>query len=324
MEVLLLAPEAPALDVAQAPQAAQVLWPGDDRTPSPLIPEQLRRELLEARDCVRARAYSSAVVMIRRLLEGVCRDHGVTAHPLFKGLHELRRKGLIDGRLPAWAEQLRVIGNEAAHIGGGPIDQSDAEDAVGLAEALLDHLYVVTPRYEAFVKRRGGPLGSSGRAEEAPDTPAVRALRRAGAAFTPHAFDHDPARPKSRRAIADTLGIPHGRMLKAVVAYVDGHVVIAVLPVSAGVELTALAKAVDGRAARVAEPAELSGPGVVSPLGLPLRLPTVLDPAALAAETVYVSSGRPGLELELTGADLIRVTGAVTAPITAPGGPPPP
>ncbi|WP_405148079.1 DUF4145 domain-containing protein [Sphaerisporangium sp. NBC_01403] len=331
MHVLLLAPEESGdpfeEDMAERPpRAARVLWPGAGRPEGGELPEHLRAELGEAKACLRAGAHSSAVVMVRRLLEGVCADHGVRVSPLSQALRELRRRGLIEGRLLVWAEDLRLIGNEAAHIRAGRIPAEDARDAVVLAEALLDYLYVFTPKYRDFRKRReaAGTRFPAPARERLPDTLAVRRLRRSRVAFSAHSYSHDPAKARSQKSVAAELGVSHDRLFKGVVTYVDGHVVLAVAPVGAAVDLVGLALAAGGVQARVASAPEVStlGTDVVSPLGVPLNVPAVVDPSALGHRTVYVASGRHGLELELAPADLVRVLGARVAPITTPAAAP--
>ncbi|RJL34656.1 Cys-tRNA(Pro) deacylase [Bailinhaonella thermotolerans] len=145
----------------------------------------------------------------------------------------------------------------------------------------------------------------------------MRILRRSRATFRTHSYSHDPSRPKSRKAIAEELGVPPERMLKAVIVYVDGNVAVAVVPVASEVDVDALARALGGRRARVAGLSDLRllGQDAVSPLGLPLRVPTVVDAAGPPGATVYVASGRSGLELEVSWSDLVRLTRAVAAPI---------
>lgn len=108
----------------------------------------------EARACFGAKAYTATVVMVRRKLEGVCADHKITRHPLQKALAEMAAKGLIDGRLSKWADGLRVIGNEGAHYTGNKVSPEDARDALALAEAMLDYMYVRTAQFEEFQARR--------------------------------------------------------------------------------------------------------------------------------------------------------------------------
>ncbi|MEU6409398.1 DUF4145 domain-containing protein [Microbispora sp. NPDC046933] len=134
--------------------AAQVIWPQVERTLSAAIPEAIRREHHEARSCFKVGSYTAVLVMVRRTLEGVCRDHDVTVSPLYKALEEMKRLGLIEGRLLDWAQELRVLGNEAAHFTGRPVARQDAQDSLELAEALMDYLYVFTARFNEFKKRR--------------------------------------------------------------------------------------------------------------------------------------------------------------------------
>jgi Cys-tRNA(Pro) deacylase len=329
-QVLFLAPEGPEPDPDDdpdtlPPRPAQVLWPGTARGADSRIPPHLIRELAEAESCLRVGAPTMALVNVRRLLEGVCADQGISGGPLFHGLRELRRRGLIDGRLADWAEELREIGNEAAHMSGRPAVREDAEDAIALAEALLDYLYVFAVKYREFRKRRGGSAarGTPAKAGVAVrETPAMKTLRKSRIPFTPHRHEHEPGRARSRRELAERLGVTDAQVLKAVIARVDGRAVVAVVQVRHQVDMAALAGAAGGHDAVVAGPAEVSRLGwatasqVVSPLALPY-LPVVVDLPVAALAEVYVSSGRHGLELELAADDLILVTGATTAPITA-------
>ncbi|WP_285774515.1 YbaK/EbsC family protein [Microtetraspora sp. NBRC 13810] len=342
-QVLLLAPEGQRPDPdgdpdGQPARPARVLWPGRSRgaggpgatgdTEGSPIPARLTAELAEATACVGAGAYATALVGVRRLLEGVCADRGVTGLPLYRALRELRRRGVVEGRLAAWAEELREIGNEAAHLGRNPVSRQDAEDAIALADALLDHLYVFGPRYDDFRRRRHGtsaPREPLRTRVAIPETPAMKTLRKIRVPFTPHHHKHDPARSKSRKELADEMGVPRSGMLKAVVVRVDGRAVVAVAPVSAEVDVEAVAGAVGGGTARLAAPAEVNRLGwatsseVVSPVALPY-LPVVVDVSVTGMASVFVSSGRRGLELELTPADLLLATEATTARITVRGG----
>lgn len=151
-------------------------------------------------------------------------------------------------------------------------------------------------------------------------TPAIDALRADGAAFEVHAYDHDPRASSYGLEAAAALGIAVERVFKTLLADVDGGLTVAVVPVAGQLDLKALAKAVGGRRAAMADPrvAERTTGyvvGGISPLGQRKRLPTVVDASALEHPTINVSAGRRGCEIELAPADLIRLTAAVTAPI---------
>ncbi|MFJ4008778.1 Cys-tRNA(Pro) deacylase [Streptomyces sp. NPDC090026] len=151
-------------------------------------------------------------------------------------------------------------------------------------------------------------------------TPATVALTAAGAAFTLHSYEHDPASPSYGEEAAVALGVSPERVFKTLVAEVDGALTVAVVPVAGQLDLKALAAAVGGKRAAMADPAAAERStgyvrGGISPLGQRRRLPTVLDASAGAHETICVSAGRRGLEVELAPDCLRSLTAAVLAPI---------
>ncbi|RKN42320.1 Cys-tRNA(Pro) deacylase [Streptomyces hoynatensis] len=159
-----------------------------------------------------------------------------------------------------------------------------------------------------------------GRKQGGGGTPATAAATRAGVAFTLHSYAHDPAAPSYGAEAAEALGAEPGRVFKTLVAEVDGALVVALVPVTASLGLKALAAAVGGKRAAMADPAAAERTtgyvrGGISPLGQRKRLPTVVDESALGHGSVFVSAGRRGLEIELAPADLLALTGAVTAPL---------
>ncbi|KWX04445.1 hypothetical protein TH66_07615 [Carbonactinospora thermoautotrophica] len=151
-------------------------------------------------------------------------------------------------------------------------------------------------------------------------TPATVALTKAGVPFTLHSYEHDPNTPSYGLEAADALGLPPERVFKTLIARVDGKLTVGVVPVDRQLDLKALAAATGGKKATMADPAEAERAtgyvvGGISPLGQRRRLPTVVDESALGFETVYVSAGRRGLDVELAPADLVKLTDAVVAPI---------
>ncbi|MGK5444628.1 DUF4145 domain-containing protein [Micromonospora sp. URMC 105] len=117
------------------------------------VPTELRREFEEARTCFEAKAYTAAVVMVRRTLEGIGVDNEITERPLARQIERMKSEGLIDQSIAEWADSLRVLGNQGAHYTGRQVSREDANDAIDFAEALLDHIYVYKKRFEEFKKR---------------------------------------------------------------------------------------------------------------------------------------------------------------------------
>ncbi|GAA5151090.1 Cys-tRNA(Pro) deacylase [Nocardioides marinquilinus] len=156
--------------------------------------------------------------------------------------------------------------------------------------------------------------------KKAGGTPATVALTRAGVAFELREYDHDPRAESYGLEAAQALGADPARVFKTLLAEVDGVLTVAVVPVTGQLDLKALARAVGGRKAAMADPTDAERAtgyvvGGISPLGQRRRHPTVVDAGALEFETVLVSGGRRGLDLELRPADLVAVAEATTARI---------
>jgi Cys-tRNA(Pro)/Cys-tRNA(Cys) deacylase len=153
-------------------------------------------------------------------------------------------------------------------------------------------------------------------------TPATVLLARRKVAHRLHSYAHGDGQAYGPEA-AELLGLDPARVFKTLVAEVDGALAVGVVPVAATLDLKALAAAVGGKRARMAEVAAAERAtgyvaGGISPLAQRKRLPIVVDSTAESFPTVFCSAGRRGLEVELAPADLVRLTGARTAPIAAP------
>jgi Cys-tRNA(Pro)/Cys-tRNA(Cys) deacylase len=151
-------------------------------------------------------------------------------------------------------------------------------------------------------------------------TPATVALDRAGISYTVHPYAHDSRAGSYGEEAAALLGIDPRRIFKTLIAAVDTQLVCAVVPVASRLNLKALAAAAGGRRADVADPAKAQRAtgyvlGGISPLGHKSAIPVLLDSSVTGFETVFVSAGKRGLQVELAPADLLRLTGAGTAPI---------
>ncbi|GAA2892197.1 Cys-tRNA(Pro) deacylase [Streptomyces mexicanus] len=163
-------------------------------------------------------------------------------------------------------------------------------------------------------------MAKKAKKQQAGGTPATVALAAAGVEHTVHSYDHDPSHPSYGEEAAEAMGVSPERVFKTLVAEVDGALTVAVVPVAGSLDLKALAAAVGGKRAAMADPtlAERTTGyvrGGISPLGQRKKLPTVLDASATDHATICVSAGRRGLEVELAPLDLAKLTEAVLAPI---------
>jgi len=152
------------------------------------------------------------------------------------------------------------------------------------------------------------------RQERGGGTRATVALERAGVAFQLHAYDlgHGPTEGSVGEAVAAQLGLAPTVVFKTLLAEVDGAPCCAVVPTAGSLSLKRLAAAAGGKRARMMEPADaerISGyvTGGISPFGQLRPLPTFLDRSAMGLETILVSAGQRGLQLELRPDALVQV-----------------
>ncbi len=151
-------------------------------------------------------------------------------------------------------------------------------------------------------------------------TPATSLLTKQKVAHTTHPYSVSPDSPNYGAEVAAALGVPAERVFKTLVTEVDGALTVAVVPVTGDLDLKALAAAAGGKRAVLADRAVAERTtgyvrGGISPLGQRKRLPTVVDATAAEHETIYVSAGRRGLQVELSPHDLVRLTAATLAAI---------
>jgi Cys-tRNA(Pro)/Cys-tRNA(Cys) deacylase len=164
-------------------------------------------------------------------------------------------------------------------------------------------------------------------------TTATIALDRAKIRYTLHEYQHDPRSGSYGLEACDALGLPPERVFKTLVAAVDGSaahgsavhgagLAVGVIPVHRHLDLKALAAAVGGKKAVMAEVAAAERAtgyvaGGISPVGQRKRLPVVLDSSALGLGTLFCSAGRRGLEIEIAPDDLVKAAAATVAAIAA-------
>lgn len=159
-------------------------------------------------------------------------------------------------------------------------------------------------------------------------TPAIVELDRAGAVFVVHEFAHDPTERGFGLAAAAALGVEPDRVFKTLLAdVVDARgatvQVVGIVPVTMQLSLKSLAGAVGGKRAEMCDPVtaeRITGyvVGGISPFGQRKRLPTVIDETCALWDTIFVSGGKRGLDLELAPDVLVAQLAAVVADIAAP------
>jgi Cys-tRNA(Pro)/Cys-tRNA(Cys) deacylase len=153
-------------------------------------------------------------------------------------------------------------------------------------------------------------------------TPATRALTAAGVAFTVHAYGYDPDAESIGLQAAAALGEDPARVLKTLMALVDGKPVCVIVPSDQEVSMKKLAAAVSGKSAQMMKPPEaerLSGykVGGISPFGQ-MRAPrAAIEEQALAHEFVYMNGGQRGLQVRLSPRDAATLLKAIVAPLVA-------
>jgi Cys-tRNA(Pro)/Cys-tRNA(Cys) deacylase len=152
-------------------------------------------------------------------------------------------------------------------------------------------------------------------------TPAILLVRKAGVPHDVLEYLHDPSAPSFGREAVEALGLEAAAVFKTLVADVEGvGLVCAVVPVSAMLDLKALADVVKARRAKMADPTAAERAtgyvvGGISPIGQRTPLPVVIDASALVLPRMHISAGRRGLELSIVPADLVRLAKARTGAI---------
>ena len=152
-------------------------------------------------------------------------------------------------------------------------------------------------------------------------TPALAAAARAGVQVVAHEYDVAHTTPDYGVAVAQAIGQDVDRVFKTLVAEVDGdRLVVGVIPVSARLDLKALAAVVGGRRAEMADPAKAERStgyvvGGISPLGQKKALPTVIDETVELYDTVFVSGGKRGMQIKIAPVDLVALAAASVAAI---------
>jgi Cys-tRNA(Pro)/Cys-tRNA(Cys) deacylase len=153
-------------------------------------------------------------------------------------------------------------------------------------------------------------------------TPATRALETAGIAFTVHTYDYDPDAESIGLQAASALGEDPARVLKTLMALVDGKPVCVIVPSDREVSMKKLAAAASGKSAQMMKSLEAERVtgfkvGGISPFGQRKPVRTVIEQSALAHDYVYVNGGQRGLQVRLSPCDVRDVLNAIAAELVA-------
>ncbi|WP_441228798.1 Cys-tRNA(Pro) deacylase [Tardiphaga sp. 20_F10_N6_6] len=152
-------------------------------------------------------------------------------------------------------------------------------------------------------------------------TRATQTLSKLGAAFTLHTYEYDPNAESIGLQAAEALGIAPQRMLKTLMAEVDGKPVCVVVPSDKEVSMKKLAAAFRGKSAKMMRPADaerMTGyhVGGISPFGQKKRVPVAMEQAALSENTVYLNGGQRGLQIEIAPEAARAALDAIAATLT--------
>ncbi|MYM64206.1 Cys-tRNA(Pro) deacylase [Pseudomaricurvus sp. HS19] len=152
-------------------------------------------------------------------------------------------------------------------------------------------------------------------------TPAINLAKKQKITHTVHEYSHDPGHESYGTEAAEKLGVAAAQVFKTLVVSLDGkELAVGVVPVSSMLSMKLIAKALGAKKAAMANQADVERStgyvlGGVSPLGQKKRLKTVIDASAQGFDSIYVSAGRRGLEIELAAEDLRKLVGGIFAPI---------
>ena len=138
------------------------VWPAPASDVSGCVPELIRGSLEESDRCLRAGAFTASVVMTGRALEALCRHYETKNQNLGYGLKELLEREIIDKRLFEWGEALRVHRNLAAHATGEKFSHDEARDLFQFGTAICDYVFVLTEKFQQFMKRKQQKAFASG------------------------------------------------------------------------------------------------------------------------------------------------------------------
>ncbi len=153
-------------------------------------------------------------------------------------------------------------------------------------------------------------------------TRATQALEKAGVTFTVHTYDYDASADKVGIQAAQALGESPARVLKTLMAVLDGKPVCVIVPSDCEVSMKKLAAALGGKSAQMMKPADaerITGykVGGISPFGQMKRVAVAIEDSAMTHDLVYMNGGQRGLQVRLSPRDAQNVLSAIAASVIA-------
>jgi Cys-tRNA(Pro)/Cys-tRNA(Cys) deacylase len=153
-------------------------------------------------------------------------------------------------------------------------------------------------------------------------TRATQMLAKAGIPFSLQSYDYDSEADSIGLQAAAAIGEDPGRVLKTLMALVDGKPVCVILPSDREVAMKKLASAVGGKSAQMMKPADaerITGykVGGISPFGQMRQVRTIIEETALGNDYVYVNGGQRGLQLRIDPRVVVSTLDALAAPVIA-------
>lgn len=154
-------------------------------------------------------------------------------------------------------------------------------------------------------------------------TPAINLLKKNKCDFKIHKYEHDPACTNYGLEAAQKLGLDENRVFKTLLVELNPkELAVGLIPVNCSMSLKNIATALDSKNAKMADKNEaqkITGYllGGISPIGQKKKLRTVIDQSAFSFETIYVSGGKRGLDIEIKTQDIIKILNAKKYKITS-------
>jgi Cys-tRNA(Pro)/Cys-tRNA(Cys) deacylase len=151
-------------------------------------------------------------------------------------------------------------------------------------------------------------------------TPAIKLLKKQKVPHTIHEYKHDSSVHSYGEEAAQKMGVDPKRVFKTLVVQSDKMMAVGIVPVSSTLNLKSMAKALGVKKVAMADPKNVENTtgyilGGVSPLGQKKRLKTLIDESAFEYESIFVSAGKRGLEVEVDPKDLEKLLQADKAKI---------